>query len=791
MPIDLNIFILYRLNGQEQSGLPGLMAFAPPRRAARGRERETLLVSLLLNGNTPFPSEEYEKLTAAAAAAYHSTHGALTTALRAAAESINGALLERNLSTTGRGQYAIGWLTLACLRESQLTILQCGPTHVLSFSGGATRHLHDPVLSGKGLGLGQSLNQFYSQIQLQPGDRLLICPKLPPAWENALGSDRGLSPPESTRKRLLALVDGDVNGALIQATEGTGGMILSVDKAPPLSLPRPVDSAPAFSQPQPASPPAHIIGQVREEQPSAYAIPPQPAHTDEELVEQLASAAMARQFPPSIPRAKPSEPELESIPRVDEEQEPEFETVDISSAPRFSAEEIALRRAQGQRQIARVAVSGIQAWRRATERVGSTLRKFLPNLLPGGESDLSLPVPAMAFISILIPLLVVTIAVVVYLRFGRSSQYETFIAQAQVMRAQAVSETEPVQQLEAWNNVLNFVAQAEAYNVTSETLALRQEAQSQLDALLGITRLNFSPVFASGLNAQVSRMAASDSDLYMLDAAQGNILRATIGRGYELDATFDCKPGLYGNNSVGSLLDLLVLPRVNTLNSSVMGVDAAGNLLYCAPGQVAKAFALTPPTTNWGRVTAMTLDSNKLYVLDAPARAVWIYNGREDANEEEDTSLFPDAPYFFFGNQIPEIQNAIDIAVSGDELYLLHADGRITYCAFSRIDGVPTRCESPVQLVNRFPAYGQTDVFAEAHFTQMLLTGLPDLALLLLDADGRSVYRLGSHGFELQAIFESAVGGFPVSPLGAMTFSPNHSLFLALDNQVYVTNDAP
>jgi hypothetical protein len=782
VPIDLNIFSLHRLNGQEYSGLPGLAAFMPPRRAARGRERESLLVFLLLNGNTNFSREDYETLMVDAAAVYHSTHGALTTALRAAAESINRALLERNLSTSGRGQYAIGWLTLAALRESQLTILQCGPTHVLSSSGGATRHLHDPALSGKGLGLGQSISQFYSQIQLQPGDRLLLCPKLPPAWKDAFGSDRGLPAPESTRKRLMAIAEGDVDGALIHVTEGTGEIVFPVDTTPPPSPPARVDSTPASLPPKPPEetpPAAHVIGRPPAEQPSAYAIPPQPIEADEALVEQLANAAMARQFPPSIPRAKPPEPELESLPEAEEEEEPEFEAVDVTSAPRRLPEETALRRAETQRQAARAAVTGIAAWRRVTERVGAALRKFLP----GGESDIALPVPAMAFISILIPLLVVTIAVVVYFRFGNSAQYETYIAQAQVLREQAMSETDPVRQREAWNNVLQRVAQAETYNVTSDTLAMRQEAQAKLDALLGVARLNFRPIFASGIKAQVSRMAASDTDLYMLDAAQGNILRAAIDSGYALDETFDCKPATYGNNMVGSLQDLLVLPRVNTLHSSVMGIDAAGNLLYCAPGQVAQAFALTPPSTNWGRVTAMTLDSGRLYVLDAPARAVWIYLEKD--------GVFTDAPLFFFGNQIPEIQNAIDIAVSGDELYLLHADGSVTHCTYSRIDGVPTRCESPVTLINRFPAYGEINVFGQAHFTQMVLTGLPESTLLLLDADGQSVYRLSSHGFELQGILAAPIGSIPGGSLGAMTVSQNHSIYLALGGQVYVTNDAP
>lgn len=803
VPIDLNILSLYRVNGQEQNSLPGLMAYSPPRKAARGREREPLFVSLLLNGNTPFSAAEYEKLTNDAAVAFHSTHGALTSALRAAAESINRALLERNLSTTGRGQYAIGWLTLAILRESQLTILQCGPTHVLSFSGGVARHLYDPALSGKGLGLSQGLSQFFSQIQLQSGDRLLVCPKLPPAWENVLGSDRGLPALESTRKRMLALVEGDVSGALIQATEGTGDMRLSISDGTPLPPPpKPVevspavDSAPAFIPPPPTSEAtlaAHVVGRPREDQPSAYAIPPESAQADEMLVEQLASAAMARQFPPSIPRAKPNEPELESIPEADEEAEPEFEAVDTTSAtPRRSPEEIALRRAEGNRQAARAALSGIQAWRRVTEQAGTRLRKFLPNLLPGGESDITLPVPAMAFISILVPLLVVTIAIVVYMRFGVSSQYDMYITQAQTLRSQAMNETDPVRRREAWNNVLQRVALAEKYNVTGDTQSMRQEAQAQLDALLGVSRLHFSPIFSAGAGAEISRMAASDTDLFMLDAVKGNILRAAVtGRGYELDAAFDCQPGVYGNITVGPLVDLLILPKSNMLNSSTLGVDAAGNLLYCAPGQTPRALTLTPPGTNWGRVVAVALDSNKLYVLDAPARAVWIYNGRQDAATQEEMDTFEDAPYIFFGIQIPEIQDAIDIAVSGDELYLLHADGRLTYCMYSRIDDVPTRCDSPVKLLNRFPAYGDTDVFSLAHFTQMTLAGMPDSTLFLLDADGQSVYRLSSRGFELQGILGAASGTLPSGQLGAMTTSPSHILYLARGDQVYIANDAP
>ncbi|MFZ5855470.1 MAG: hypothetical protein ACOYZ6_01440, partial [Chloroflexota bacterium] len=100
-------------------------------------------------------------------------------------------------------------------------------------------------------------------------------------------------------------------------------------------------------------------------------------------------------------------------------------------------------------------------------------------------------------------------------------------------------------------------------------------------------------------------------------------------------------------------------------------------------------------------------------------------------------------------------------------------------------------CDSPVTLINRFPAYGEIDVFAQAHFTQMMLTGLPESTLLLLDADGQSVYRLSSHGFELQGILTAPIGGIPAGSLDAMAIGSNNSLFVALDNQVYISSESP
>ena len=493
---------------------------------------------------------------------------------------------------------------------------------------------------------------------------------------------------------------------------------------------------------------AHMI------QPSAYAIPPQPEEKfpfplppKESTAATAATPSTPRNFPPSIPRIKPVEQKF-AQPVVEEELDEELDEEEIETEEPISVTSSDLKPQKpdahviATRQMAKVMVGGIQGGRRVNERLGTFLRRFIPRLLPGAESVETvegepqqqqmffMPTYAMVFIAVVIPVLVVTIASVVYLRFGQSVQYDEYYSQALNARAQAVSETDPARQRDAWQSVINSVDRAEDYRQTDELKLLRTEAQSNLDTLMGVVRLEFVPAFTNGLGGgtQVSRMAASESDLYMLDAERGNILHASFtGRSLELDNAFNCQPGTYAGYQVGTLVDLLALPKINAAGANVLGIDSSGNLLYCAPGQVPQAIPLPAlPNTNWGRITSIALDNGNLYVLDATSRAVWVFVGKDGA--------FVDAPYFYFGNQIPaSIDNAIDLSVSGDDLYLLHADGHISTCIFSRIQETPTRCIDPVIYQDLFPAHQGLNVFAQAHFTQMSLTNPPNSVVLLLD----------------------------------------------------------
>lgn len=692
--------------------------------------------------------------------------------------------------------------------------------HVFWFGQNEIRHVHEPGMSGKGLGTSQKTNLYYAQVSLNAGDRMLFFGRAPGAWESTLNDPRPSSL-EAMRRRLSTLTREDLNAVLIQATEGTGALNLLKGTAefveqkeeaqtPPPSLtlrdaqggasslprreqaestPQTFDSAHKVPMParedkpdSAAELPAHVL------HPSAYAIPPQqePYATPPAS---LPRNTAPRDFPGSIPRVQhpktrdsiePTVLEIEE--HIEEEEISIPEKVEQPARPR----EPSIRA----RKTAKVIASGIQSTRRLSDTLGEKFRNFLPRLLPNSEAVVT-PLPPsslMIFMAILIPLMVVTIASVVYLRYGRSEQYDTYLRQAQQTRDQAGSLSNPVEQRIAWENVLLNVEIAESHRETSDTISLRQEAETNLDQLLGITRLQFNPAFSSNLGIDVSRMAASQTDLFLLNAANGEALRAfpaAGGRGFQLDTTFNCKPGVYGNYTVGPLVDILALPALNSINATLLGIDASGNLLYCASGLVAQAIPLPPPDTNWGRVTAFTLDSGNLYVLDSPARAVWVYNGKD--------GTFVDRPYFFFGQQTPT-QDVIDFIVSGDELYMLHADGRLSNCSYSRIGSSSSQCQDPLALINPFKAYQDIDLFGTAHFTQLLFAAPPDQSILLLDADAQGIFRFSQRSLELQNQFRPTTGTanpIPSRPVGAVTVSPNHVLYLAVDGQIYFATDMP
>ncbi len=127
-------------------------------------------------------------------------------------------------------------------------------------------------------------------------------------------------------------------------------------------------------------------------------------------------------------------------------------------------------------------------------------------------------------------------------------------------------------------------------------------------------------------------------------------------------------------------------------------------------------------------------------------------------------------------------------------MYLLHADGHLSTCTFSRIDATPTRCVDPANYNDAFAAHLGLDFFAQAHFTQIALTNPPNPVVLLLDSEHQSVFRFTPRSLELQnqvSGFTGKANPFQRGSVGAMAVSPNYVLYLAIGNQVYFATNLP
>jgi hypothetical protein len=808
---DLTLLPFYRIKGQEWAQLPGLLAVTAPRRTARGRAEDRLVIYLTLSGNTPLSSAEYNQTSAQMAQRFYQTAGSLTSAIRTTAETLNQTLVDRNLRTTGKGQYTIGRLILGVLRGSQFIFTQCGPTHVFHLHNGEAHQFHDPQISGRGLGIGQTTPLYFSQLELQSGDQMVLCADLPSGWDETLLNERFVSP-ESLRQKLLSITGEDLNAIMVQVQAGKGDLtILKTPPSAPAPLPRQEQSSGAalpvpadvFAKPPvepaaiPTPAPARLTSQVESEGPAsrfarilsgaevnAEADAPktetQPKSTETPAAANGQNDRNAAALPVHLPVPPPST--SRSSARTGRFVSPHTSD-DLPEIKRPSA------RRQG---VFRGLAKMIQGVRTGIQRISKGIRKFLPNLLPGSkEGGSEITGSSLAFLAIAIPLIVVTVAALVYTRYGRVTQYLDNYTKALEQAAQAHGQTDPTEVRHAWDSTIYYLDLADNYQVTQDSLNLRQEAQTALDNLDSIVRLDFRPAIVGGLNrtVQINRMAATNTDLYLLDASHGSVIRATLGsQGYEVDTSFVCQPGQYGTTTVGNLIDIEALQMSNDYNARVMAIDAGGNLLYCGFNMDPVAAPLSPPPLGWQSISAFTLDTDGkyLYVLDPLGNSVWVYQGSY--------GKFTELPNIFFGEQVPQNMNSsIDLAANNSDLYLLFGDGHVASCPASTYSGVPLRCTDPVTFVDNRPERQPGPKITDAIFNQMSFAAAPDPLLYLLEPLTRAVYYFSprSSSLELRGQYRAPIDQTFDGTSTAMTISPNHYVFFSIGYQVYFATNAP
>lgn len=824
--IDLNLIPYYRIKGQEWPQLPGLLAIHPPRHPARGREDDHLIVFLTLAGNMTFTSAEYNKLVNEAAKKFYQRPGTVTSALRAAADSVNQVLVERNMRTTGKGIYVLGRIILAVLRDAQLFLAQSGATHVLHLTGSECRHIHEGQIAKNGLGMSQTAPVHFAQEDLQPGDVLALCMTLPPEWEEIMNAGRGSF--EVLRRKLLPATNDDLNAVLVEARAGKG--ILTVlpgvkhatgtAGAETGSQPAPVRASSQVSSEQPASRFSRLLSgeqavkQIQEAGPPAQPVDTAPPESDLTVQGAPHPAEPSHEEPPpaaQIPAPGSNEP-TGSAAQATIRRGSVNPQVQISRPGRFvgprgtqkEIPEISRAEAPKRQQAFRGLAKWLRGMRVMSQNAANKTRAFLPNLLPDMRSDEPrVSGTSMMFVAIAIPLLVVMAAMTFYNKHGKTTSYQENYNQAWAASLWAADQTNPADMRVGWERTLYYLGIADDFMETDELIEMRLRAQTALDNLDSILRLDFNPALYGGLSqtVQVAQMAATNSDLYLLDADRGSVQRFFAGsQGYLADTQFTCGPGSYEDASdeenqiqVGKLIAIRAAPRVNAFGATLIGMDSGGNLLFCHPSPVeATALQLPKPDRGWWQITGFTIDlsDNYLYVLDSAASAVWYYKPNTDG-------IYDTLPRYFFGTQVPvNMENAIDLATNGADMYLLFNDGHVTACPMVSFDNTTKRCNDPVQFIDNRPEHSNGITIAEAHFTQMIFAEAPDQALYLFDPLAQAIYRFSPRpdSLILQGQFRAAQedqARMFATTATAMTISPNRYIFISVNGQVHYSSDVP
>jgi len=807
---DLYLFSLNLVDNQNLPDLPGFFAASAPKKASRIRTEDVLLMLLSMTGGEPFSPASLDELFQKLTKTFFSSTGTVTAGMRSMAEQLNSSLLERNLKNTTPGEQAIGLFNLAVFHHDRLYLTQCGPAHAFILGSSSVQD-YTQFDNSRGVGSGQSLGLHFYQQQIEPGDVLVFTPHPPASWnETSLASGARLTL-DHLRRRLLNQCGPNLRAGVAQFQKGKGqihrlrlrtSMPLSGGEQPPAqavkeeSLQEPAAETPAatgkpaaVTAPQPIKTPP--VEQHQPTPPSARlpAAPSQPVA--DRPVAAPAAGAQPVKLPQPVPLPgiylggeKPAEITGQPAGRAAHRPRPGKLAPDKPAKPATPAPPKKTGPSLRQR-LARLWLAGRSTQRRTAE--GS--KALFTRMMPGADTTPpTFSGGSLLFIAVIIPLLVVAAAMTVYFRKGQSAQQTLYLQQAQQFMTQAATEKDAALKRSDWNQALHWVDKAEEYGRTDETRALHNRAQQALDNLEGIIRLDMKPAVKGGFASSIKiiRMVASDTDVYMLDGNSGRVLRIFLtGQGYTVDSQFVCGPGPAGGGIIiGKLIDIAAVPPTSPNKATLLGLDAGGNMLYCAPGDTAPLSVALPQDSYWGQISALSFQQYVAYILDSGLSTVWMFKA--------DSNLgFGKSPSQFFGLNGPkDMAKVIDMAVYKEDLYLLYKDGKMVRCTYSDFSFSSTRCIDPYPYVDERPGHESHPVTVpDTQFTQ--IQEIDPYSLYVLDVKSPSIYHF-SVTLTLQQQLQPDPHGeyiLPTTPPTAFTvtqeLSASRKAFLAYDNLVY------
>jgi len=757
---DLNLVPLVRSAGREYPEFIGLFATKAPRRSARGRSSDRLILYLNLLGNAPLAPGKQRQVLSELADLYFATPGSVTTAMRTVASRLNQILLDRNKTLAVSSRQSMGTLGQIVIRENHLFIAQSGSIHIFLIKENEALEFHDVDIAEGFLGQSRKTPIFYFQENINVHDSLLIASQPSPDWNSSSLRDLHGQGPESLRRRLFGRNLDDIHAALAHATPGKGEIFLPSIAVHDKTKAQKRDLEAILQKDKQPSRKEKIKTEI-ETHADAIILPAPENEKAEKPPEQTAiTPSLAAQLKQKEEAQRESSEIFEEKRDIDSEQPTITQITRPTSKFKLSFQEISK--------------SFTSFFKKILGRLVAFMMKLVPN-----EDFFSIPSPIMVLIAIAVPIIIVTAASITYFHLGIDAQYESLYKKAEEMALKAIHQEDLQQKRAELEATLRFLDQAESYRQdTPEVKSLRNEITSMLDGLDMIIRVNYQPAIVDGLPIEVNitRIVRSKDDLYILDAASGDVLRAELqGNVYQLDEDFQCGQSSSGAVQIGAIVDINAWSPGFQPDADIIAIDISGNLLFCKANEPAQLTKLTPPESqSLENISNSWLDLGNFYVLDISTNNTWIY-WRSD---------FSEIPSGFSDSPIPNLNDVIDMTVNRDELYLLHETGAISLCFLQDIDESPTQC-SEVPYIDYRPGKENLPFTPPSPFTQMQYTSPPDPSLYLLDPQDLTIYHFSLRNLAYQTKYLPVEDHFLDQASAFFVDNLGRYLFIGIGNQVY------
>ena len=246
---DLIVDILSTEAGQERKSLPGLWVGAAPRRSARLRGQDRVMLFFSQTGTALLAPNLQQEMLSRLADTYFNTAGSVTAAMRVTVERLNDFLLNRNLRGARQGGAVVGTLGMAVLHGSSLYVLLAGPAHVYLLGREQCEHFQDPT--GRGLGQARLVSQRFFTYSVGEAGWLLFTAEPPGEWTDTALRGWAALPPDELRRRLAGQAL-NLSAGVVRLQAGRGEVTWLAPQAVE-APPKPVVKAPA---PKPQAAPA-------------------------------------------------------------------------------------------------------------------------------------------------------------------------------------------------------------------------------------------------------------------------------------------------------------------------------------------------------------------------------------------------------------------------------------------------------------------------------------------------------------------------------------------------------